>query len=975
MSKQLSKLNWLLIFVLTSAITLSGQRVVTGVVTDANDDLPLIGANILVTGTNIGTITNIDGEYSIEVPADAVSLTVSYTGYETVVVTLTADNVVNVGMTEGTILEEVVVIGYGTVKREDATGSVQTVNTETFNRGAITGPQDLLSGKVAGVTISSGGGPGDGAAIRIRGESSLSASNSPLIVIDGMPLEGASIAGDRNPLNIINPNDIETFTVLKDASAAAIYGNRAAGGVILITTKKGSVGSKMKVSYNAQISVGQKANEIEVFNGEDFRNFVTENYPNLTGLLGNANTDWQEAIFQSAVGHDHNVSLAGAMGELPYRVSLGYTNKDGILRTDNFTRYTSNINITPGFMDNTLQLKFGLKSMFTQNTFADAGAIGNALGFDPTKPVLDSESPYGGYTTWTASDGLPNPIATTNPVALLDQKENTSDVTRYIASLNADYRFSFLPALRANLNLAYDNSSSEGKVFVVPEAAFEYNSPQQRGRDQVYFEDQSNSLLEFYLNYKKEYSRNDLDVMAGYSWQKFTFEDNGSAVYPTNNAEIIGSVYENAGEYYLLSLFGRINYSLDDKLLATFSLRRDATSRFAEDNRWGLFPAAALGYKLYDQPENAGLSRIKVRLGWGVTGQQEIFNPLLYLPQYQSSQAGANYQFGNSFVSTLRPNGYNSEIKWETTTTLNAAIDFGILRERVSGTIEVYQRNTEDLLNNLPVAAGTNLTDIITSNVGELKNNGIELTLNTTPLLRDGMSWDFGFNVAYNQNEITKLTATEDPNYEGVLTGGIAGGVGSTIQIHSVGHPSSSFYVFEQVYDEEGNPVEGLYVDRNGDGVVNTDDRYRYQQPAANYSAGFTSRFAYNDFDIAFAGRANIGNFIYNNVWSDQAYYDRVTNSSILWNINRAATMIDFSRANFFSDYFVRDASFLRVDHITLGYNLNEVLGDFARITLTVQNPFVITEYEGLDPEVFGGIDNNIYPRPRTLVLGLNVNF
>lgn len=963
-----------LLFFLVSAAALQAQKEISGIIKDSDSGEALIGATVVEPGTSNGTITDIDGRFSLSIADETQALEIGYTGYQSLTFQIGNVSNVEISLKPGQILDEIVVIGYGTVKREDATGSVQSVSSSSFNKGAITGPQELLAGKVAGVTITTGGDPGGGSSIRIRGGSSLSASNDPLIVIDGVPLDNGGIAGDRNPLNIINPNDIETFTVLKDASAAAIYGNRAAGGVILITTKKGKIGSGLQVGYTGNVSVGMKSNTIDVLSGDQLRDLINERFQDghpARTILGNENTDWQEEIYQSAVGQDHNVNIAGGIGEVPYRVSLGYTNKDGILKTDNFERFSGGINLNPKFMDNRLQLNLSLKGMSINNRFANRGAIGSALSFDPTKPVLDSSSPFGGYWTWKDNSGNPNTLAPANPLALLELRNDQSNVKRFIASAQADYRFEFLPELRANLNLAIDKSNSDGNIFVPENASFAFFN---KGEKTKYTEEKKNELLEFYLNYVEEFGRAKIDLMAGYSWQHF-FAENYSESANVPGTEVFSAPNFDPREFYLVSLYGRANLSFFENYLLTFTLRRDGTSRFSADNRNGLFPAAAFAWKIVNNGSGA-LSNLKLRMGWGVTGQQDIGDYYAYLPRYQSSFDNAQYQFGNNFISTLRPNGYDSNVKWEQTTTYNVGFDIGFLNDRLSATLDIYKKDTKDLLNFIPVPAGTNLTDFITTNVGDLENQGIELGINTVPLQNSDTRWNLGFNIAYNKNKITKLTAVDNPNYQGVSVGGISGGVGNTIQIHSVGFPANSFYVFEQVFDEFGVPVEGLYVDRNRDGVVNAGDRYRLEKPAADYTLGYTSLIEYGSFDFSFAGRASVGSFNYNNVWSDQAFYNRLFNSTVVVNnVNAVTTDIDFSTPQYFSDYFVQDASFLKVDHITLGYNSTKLLGDFARVYLTVQNPFIITDYKGLDPEVFGGVDSNIYPRPRTIVLGVSVDF
>lgn len=962
----------------------SAQRTIRGTVTDAANGEVLIGANIIVKGTSTGTITDFDGRYQLIVPEGSEILVFSYTGFRAVEVVLTSTDLVDVALSPGQVLDEVVVIGYGTIRREDATGSLQSVSSKDFNRGAITGAQELLAGKIPGVVITTDGSPGAGSAIRIRGESSLTATNDPLIVIDGVPLDNGGIAGGRNALNVINPNDIETFTVLKDASASAIYGNRAAGGVIIITTKKGRAGDKLRVGYNGNVNFGRHFNLVDVLNADEYRatiqGFYPEGHPAL-GLLGDANTYWQDEIYQTAAGHDHSLYFSGGLITksditLPYRVSLGYTDKDGILKTDNFNRLTAGVNLNPTFLDNSLQLNVNLKSMFGKNTFADRGAIGNSLSFDPTQPIRDPESPYGGFWTWTIPNGNPNGLAPTNPIALLEMREDKSEERRHIVNFAADYRMPFLPALRANLNLAYDRSHGEGTVVVPNTASFAFDIVNGGGVNNAYSQTRTNSLLEFYLNYKRDFRQHSLDLMGGYSWQHFE-TDNYALNSNTAGTPSQTNEFSDPAELYLLSLYGRANYNYMGKYLLTLSLRRDGTSRFAPDNRWGLFPAAAFAVKLIERDNNI-FNSVKARLGWGITGQQDIGDNYAYLARYQLGNENAKYQFGEDFITTLRPNGYDANIRWEETATYNAGVDFSIVRNRLSGSVDLYQRNTKDLLNRIPVPAGTNLTNFVTTNVGNMVNRGVEVALYTTPVQTKLVTWDLSMNVAYNYNEITKLTATEDTAYLGILTGGIAGGVGSTIQIHSVGFAPRAFFVYEQLYDENGAILEDMFVDRNGDGVINESDRYRLEKPAHDYTFGFTSRIGVGKFDLSFAGRASMGGFVYNNVKTDMGYLSRMYGTTdVLWNVHQSA--VDLQVVNqaslTFSDHFVTKADFLRLDHITAGYNFENVFGGFLRLYATVQNPILITGYDGLDPEIFGGIDNNIYPRPRTFVFGLNVEF
>lgn len=975
-------LRFLLSVALVLAVTsvIWGQRTIHGKVTDPDSGEGIIGANVVVKGTGLGTVTDFDGSYSIMVPDTAKILAFSYTGYNTVELNITSSDVMDVTLGAGKLLEEVVLVGYGTVKREDATGSVQSVSSEDFNKGAITAPQELLAGKIPGVVvIAPDGAPGSGATIRIRGESSITASNDPLIVIDGVPVNNENVAGGRNPLNVINPNDIETFTVLKDASAAAIYGNRAAAGVILITTKKGAVGKKLKIGYNGNISTSEATNFVDALHADEYLAAVNAgpDSAKIAPLLGDSETYWQDEIYQTAIGTDHNLYASGGLGIIPFRVSLGYTNKEGILKTDKFEKVSAAVNLTPGFIDNTLQVNLHFKSSFTHNRFADRGAIGNALNFDPTQAIYDTLSPYGGFTTWTQNDGTPNTLGPTNPLALLTLKDDQSDETRYLTNLGLDYRIPFLPDLRANLNLAYDYANGQGTVNVDTTAAFAFNAVTGGGQHNIYEQTKKNSLLEFYLNYKKTFGDHSIDLLGGYSWQHYEVENTYT------NSDVKGTPSQTTSadepaEYFLISEYGRLNYGFKDRYLFTFTLRRDGTSRFAPENRWGLFPAAALAVKVIEN-NNTHFNNLKVRLGWGQTGQQEIGDYYAYLARYQLGKGiSAAYQFGDEFITTLRPDAYDSKIQWEETETFNLGFDFSIINNRLSGSLDLYQRNTSNLLNRIPVPAGTNLSNFVTTNVGSMENKGIEIGLVTTPILTKKVTWDFGINAAYNDNKITKLTATNDPNYQGVLTGGIAGGVGSNIQIYSVGYDPKSFFVYKQLYNENGEILENSFEDLNNDGLINGSDKYRYKKPASDVTLGFTSRLEIGHFDFSFAGRASFGNYVYNNVQTDMGWLMRAYGSSgVLWNINQSAVDLNVLNQSSltFSDHFVKKADFMKMDHITVGYNFDNVIGDFLRLYATVQNALVVTSYDGLDPEVPDGIDNNIYPRPRTIVFGVNVEF
>ncbi len=974
-----------------------GQKIkITGKVTDANKD-GIPGASIVVVGTTVGTITDIDGNYFLDADPQS-TLSFSFVGYKTLQVAVQNKTVINVQMEEESFgVDEVVVIGYGQVKKADATGSVTAVSSKDFNKGAITSPQDLLVGKTAGTVImNSGGAPGSGAMIRIRGGSSMSASNDPLIIIDGFPVSNSGISGLANPLSTINPNDIETFTVLKDASATAIYGSRASNGVIIITTKKGVAGQPVKVEYNGLTSISTIPAYLDVLSGDEFRQLAYDlASKSSVGLsmgslrrLGSENTNWQKEIYRNALAHDHNVNISGGLKAMPYRVSLGYTNQDGILKTTNMDRTTLAVGAEPVFLDNHLKVSFNLKGSYTKQNFGDEGAVGSAVFYDPTQPVMNGNTRFGGYFTWANlsdvladgtmnPDGNPNPIGVSNPVALLEQTDNTSKVKRAIGTVQLDYKFHFLPELRANLNVGYDYFTTRGHNYAPQNAAFTFRSG--IGRKNDYAQTGKTQLLDFYLNYVKELNSKlgKIDATAGYSWQHFykdgkSFVRNWDGTQESDNSKFIN-------ENYLVSFFGRLNYTLLDRYLLTLTLRDDGSSRFSKDNRWGLFPAAALAWRIKDEPflkNTKVISDLKLRLGWGITGQQDVGNDYPYLSVYRTSTATAQYQFGNTFYNTLRPDPYDANIKWEGTTTYNIGLDYGFVNNRIFGSIDVYKRMTEDLLNFIPIAAGSNFSNFLTTNVGNLENQGVEFSITGQAISKKDMNWNISFNASYNENKITKLTKTDDPNYTGVDVGLIGGGVGNFIQNQRVGYPFRSFFVFQQVYGSDGMPIEGLYVDRTGLGGVITSNnlnKYHYKKPAADVTTGISSRFSYKNFDFSFTGRACLGNYVYNNVASGALYSTVYNQSGFYNNVPSLINNSKFTNTQYFSDFYIENASFFKMDNMSAGYTFEKLLN--AHLSFTVQNVFTITKYKGLDPEVSNGIDNNFYPRPRVFVLGLNLSF
>ena len=987
------------LLVILSATAQTGTQInVRGTVTDVNGE-PLIGVNILVEGTSTGTVTDYEGNFQLQAPADAV-LNVSYIGYRPQQIAVNNRTNIQIVMEEDTeLLEELVVIGYGSVRKDDATGSVVAVDATKLNRGLATSPSDLLAGQVAGLSvISSGGAPGSAASIRIRGGSSMSASNDPLIVIDGVPVDNATgISGMANPLSTINSNDIETFTVLKDASATAIYGSRASNGVIIITTKKGKSG-RMQLSYNGNFSVSTRTGEVDVMDAATFRNYVINSFgadSQQAAALGDTETNWQEKIFRVAASTDHNLSLSGSAGEfLPYRISVGYTNENGILETSKLERYTGSVNLSPSFLDGQLRVQLNARGMYNKNRFADQGAINSATQFDPTMPVYDTTgSPYGnGYHMTLKADGTPIDIALANPVAILMQKHDNSEVMRSIGNMQIDYSIPFLEGLRANLNLGYDISDSEGDVIVEDNSPMSYTWGSYKsgwGENSTYSQYKQNTLLDFYLNYVKEVGAHRFDAMGGYSWQRFYNETENTYPYSAAMAAETGNKFYREGndyssESFVISFFGRLNYSLLNRYLLTFTLRNDGSSRFSPDNKWGLFPSAAFAWKVINEPfmEDAGsvMSDLKLRLGYGVTGQQNLGSgDYPWMGRYSYSQAGANYFFGDQMIPLIRPLAYDENLKWEETATYNAGLDYGFLNNRISGAFDVYYRKTTDLLNTVGIAAGTNFSNQLLTNVGELENKGVEFTITGRPIVSRDWNWNLSYNVTYNQNRITKLTINDDPNYVGVRFGGIDGGTGNTIAIHAVDYPAGSFYVYEQVYDETGKPLEGVFVDQNADGSINEQDMIPWKNASPDVYMGLSSQLSYKNWDFNFSIRSNLGNYAYNNIQSNRESKNTTFDPSG-WLKNRvnSATYTNFDAVHYQSSYYIQDASFMKVDNVSLGYNFTHLLNrqQSGRIHFTVQNPLVLTDYSGLDPEFTNnGIDNNIYPHPRVFILGLNLNF
>ena len=1026
----LAKLRFLLLLTLSLTASLGAWAqattgTVSGRVTDAKKE-GLPGVTVLIEGTSVGGSTNADGTYTIPgVPAGAHTLVISFIGYSTsrVPVTVAAGQTTNVPAQplgeNATALGEAVVVGYGTQRKQDVTGAVTTVSAKDFVKGQVTSPEQLVQGKIAGVQITDGGGaPGSANTIRIRGGSSLNASNDPLIVIDGVPVDNpptsgvGALAGVPNPLSLINPNDIETFTVLKDASATAIYGSRASNGVILITTKKGLAGEALTVNVRSQTSLSRRYNSLPVLSADAFRAAVQQLAPTKTNLLGTANTNWQDEIFRTAMTYDNNVSLTGSIGKaLPFRLSYGNLNQQGILITNKLVRNSGSLSLTPVVLDNHLRISLNVKGSVTDNTFADNGTIGSAAAFNPTLPVYSGNPAYGGYYTYlqdpTNPASAPQQNVPGNPVAQLRLTRDRSTVLRSIGNVQLDYKLHFLPDLHANLNVGYDVLSSSGAnnqsvqlatdYFNTPLVASPATANARGGSYSLYKQNRNNKLLEFYLNYSKQFGAHHLELLAGYSYQDFITTSPAYASYLGQDGNYdanglpqlitrVGAATPYRTQYTILSYYGRLNYNYQDRFLVTGTLRNDASSRFNANNRNALFPAGSFAWRVKGEnflKDNTTFSELKLRLGYGRTGQQDVFGiagDYPTIPRYTHNAPNAQYTLGNITYDPYSPLGYNSNLKWETTTTYNAGVDVGFLDGRVTASIDAYYRKTTDLLNGIYLPGLTNFTNYYVFNVGSLENRGVELNLNLNPVRSTDFRWDVNFNATYNKNKILSL-GPQQPGFVGLETNGISGGTGTNIGIFAVGQASSSFYASKQVYDTNGKPLDGVYADLNGDGKVDSNDRYFYKQSAPPVILGFSSNMTYKSLSLAFTLRSNLGNYVYNNIQSANGNNYGITGSSnYLGNVTTDALFTQFPNANatnhYSSDYYIQNASFLRMQNATLGYNIGKVLNSRGNLNLTlaVQNVFVITKYTGLDPEISNGVDNNTYPRPRTYTFGLNLN-
>ncbi len=1014
-----------------TATAFAQQIAVNGFVKDATGE-PIIGATVRVAGTDGGAVTDIDGNFTLNVNPGA-KLQISYIGYATQEVTAAKNVVVTLQEDAGKSLNEVVVIGYGRARKSDLTGSVTAIKPDEMNHGLVTSAQDALQGKIAGVNITtSGGEPGAGATIRIRGGSSLNASNNPLIVIDGLAMDSYGIQGASNPLSLVNPNDIESFTVLKDASATAIYGSRASNGVIIITTKKGQKNAKPRVSYNGNISVSAIKKKMGVMSSSAYQAYVKDLIMNEKGLTedeyynseyyenlgyydadGNhlfANTDWQDEIYRTAVSTDHNVTVSGGIKNMPYRVSFGYTDQNGVVKTSNYQRYTASVNLAPSFLDDHLNFNINAKGMYSKTRYANAGsAIGSAIFMDPTKPVydVDKNNGFGGFWQWgstadwgdTAWGTNINTYATGNPVAALRNYYDKGKSKALVGNIEVDYKIHGFEDLHLHMNAGMDISSGKSNKSQSP---YTYASgTYYYGNYGWNTQDTYNLSLNLYAQYMKDVADiHHFDIMAGYEWQHFHIKSDYFyyGLYPETSTKVdadgnplAGTYYQPSentlykSENYLVSFFGRFNYTLMDRYMLTFTLRDDGSSRFSKSKRWGLFPSLALAWKFKEESflkDVSWVSDAKLRLGWGKTGQQEGIGDYTYIATYTPNSQGAYYPlFGEG--RTLRPDAYNPNLTWEKTTTWNAGLDLSFMRDRLSLNFDFYHRKTTDLINTVVVPVGTNFANKVTSNIGSLHNTGFEFAANWRAIQTKDWSWQIGYNLTWNKNKIDELVANGGKDYK-ILHGGLAvGDSGSDgVKAWHVGKPVEAFYVYQQVYDANGKPIEGQYVDRDGNGILNSDDRYYYKKSTPDVTMGFTSKLIWKNWDFGFSLRASINNYVYNGVEAGNSNL-ALTNTYLgkAWhnviNMAREKNWQSATVRGALSDYYIQNASFLKCDNITLGYSFSNLFGLKAngRVYATVQNVFTITEYKGLDPEIDGGYDGNIYPRPFVGILGVSLNF
>ena len=984
--QNLAKRSLLLValFVIGCLQLMAQTRTIKGEVTDAQNGEALIGATVMVKGEKGGTVTDFDGNFSLQVSSSAKKIKVSYIGYIDKVLSI-SDNMKVKLESDSKALADVVVIGYGTARKSDLTGSVATVKSKDFNKGLVSSPEQLINGKVSGVQIMSNSGSASaGSTIRVRGGASLNASNDPLIVLDGVPLEQGGISGNSsNFLSMINPSDIESMTVLKDASSTAIYGSRASNGVIIITTKKGQQGA-VKVNFNTTNSLQTRAQMVDMLSRDEFVNVINQyGTDNQKSLLGTANTDWNDEVYRTAFGTDNNLSVSGSIDKwLPFRVSVGYYNQSGLVRKDNVERWTGNVVLTPSFFQDHLKLTINAKGTLNNNSFNNGGAVWAAATFNPTIPVYSGNDKYGGYNEALDADGYPVNAGVRNPRGLVDLYDSKSKVSRFIGSMDVDYKVHFLPDLKLHATVGADYAKGDGTVYVPAYAAQSYNKDESLGGSDYKYGPQKNEnrLLTLYANYAKYFEdiKSNVDLTAGYDYQ---YWKSTTPLYYTKSAAGTNLSTVKASDYrhVMLSYYGRINYSFDGKYLLTATVRRDASSRFSKDTRWGTFPSVALGWTLTEEPwlkNQKVLSNLKLRASYGVTGQQEGIGNYNYLPVYTYSVAGTEAFINGQYINTYRPEAYVSDLKWETTTSWNFGLDFGFLDGRIGGAIDFYTRKTKDLLASVPTAAGTNFSKTILTNVGNVDSKGIEVSLNATPIQTKDWEWNLSYNFTWQNMKVKNLSLIKGGSQTNVKVGPSIDAY--QFQVLSEGYEPYMFYVYHQLYDSKtGKPIEGAYADLNNDGEINESDLYRYHSPAPKYIMGLSTSLRYKQLTLGMSFRANIDNYVYNGMGMSTGAFETVSyNNSQLNNLNTSFLKTGFKTRQYLSDYYVENASFLKLDNLSLSYNVGKI-NKWASLTVSamVQNVFTITGYSGTDPEVPNGMDNSFYPRPRTYSVSLGLQF
>ena len=984
--QNLAKRSLLLValFVIGCLQLMAQTRTIKGEVTDAQNGEALIGATVMVEGEKGGTVTDFDGNFSLQVSSSAKKIKVSYIGYIDKVLSI-SDNMKVKLESDSKALADVVVIGYGTARKSDLTGSVATVKSKDFNKGLVSSPEQLINGKVSGVQIMSNSGSASaGSTIRVRGGASLNASNDPLIVLDGVPLEQGGISGNSsNFLSMINPSDIESMTVLKDASSTAIYGSRASNGVIIITTKKGQQGA-VKVNFNTTNSLQTRAQMVDMLSRDEFVNVINQfGTDNQKSLLGTANTDWNDEVYRTAFGTDNNLSVSGSIDKwLPFRVSVGYYNQSGLVRKDNVERWTGNVVLTPSFFQDHLKLTINAKGTLNNNSFNNGGAVWAAATFNPTIPVYSGNDKYGGYNEALDADGYPVNAGVRNPRGLVDLYDSKSKVSRFIGSMDVDYKVHFLPDLKLHATVGADYAKGDGTVYVPAYAAQSYNKDESLGGSDYKYGPQKNEnrLLTLYANYAKYFEdiKSNVDLTAGYDYQ---YWKSTTPLYYTKSAAGTNLSTVKASDYrhVMLSYYGRINYSFDGKYLLTATVRRDASSRFSKDTRWGTFPSVALGWTLTEEPwlkNQKVLSNLKLRASYGVTGQQEGIGNYNYLPVYTYSVTGAEAFINGQYINTYRPEAYVSDLKWETTTSWNFGLDFGFLNGRIGGAIDFYTRKTKDLLASVPTAAGTNFSKTILTNVGNVDSKGIEISLNATPIQTKDWEWNLSYNFTWQNMKVKNLSLTKGGSQTNVKVGPSIDAY--QFQVLSEGYEPYMFYVYHQLYDSKtGKPIEGAYADLNNDGEINDADLCRYHSPAPKYIMGLSTSLRYKQLTLGMSFRANIDNYVYNGMGMSTGAFETVSyNNSQLNNLNTSFLKTGFKTRQYLSDYYVENASFLKLDNLSLSYNVGKI-NKWASLTVSamVQNVFTITGYSGTDPEVPNGMDNSFYPRPRTYSVSLGLQF